>query len=332
MLANARSRLADAVETGPLGRAKRIVVSFVHEFLDDDVMGLSGELAYRWLLSIFPLAIMIAAISGFAAQSLGVQDPTGQLLDAAGSSLPPEAAATLRPQLERILQNQDGALLSLGLLLSIWAAASGMKAIIKGLNRAYDVEETRPFWRQNLVALSLTLLLGTAIVLSFIALVAGQVAAQDIAASLGLRQATAWVFEIAPYPLAILALGVASWFLYWAAPARRPAKRWALPGVIVFVPGWIIATVLFSIYVANFGSYSDTYGALGGVIVLLLWFYLTALILLVGGEINAVLEQEYGDRLLSRGRSRDEHTGDASHHERAAAGEPLARPGRHSDG
>jgi len=162
--------------------------------------------------------------------------------------------------------------------------------------------------------------------------VAGQVAAQDIAASLGLRQATAWVFEIAPYPLAILALGVASWFLYWAAPARRPAKRWALPGVIVFVPGWIIATVLFSIYVANFGSYSDTYGALGGVIVLLLWFYLTALILLVGGEINAVLEQEYGDRLLSRGRSRDEHTGDASHHERAAAGEPLARPGRHSDG
>ena len=256
-------------------------------------MGLSAELAYRWLLSIFPLAIMIAAISGFAARSLGVEDPTGQLLDAAGSSLPPEAAATLRPQLERILQNRDGALLSLGLLLSVWAAASGMKAIIKGLNRAYDVGETRPFWRQNLVALGLTLLLGAAVVGSFIALVAGQVAAQDIAASLGLQEATAWVFEVAPFPLAILALGVASWFLYWAAPAQRPAKRWAIPGVVVFVPGWIIATVAFSFYVSNFGSYSDTYGALGGVIVLMLWFYLTALILLVGGELNAVLGREF---------------------------------------
>jgi membrane protein len=290
-----------------------VVVGFVREIRDDDVLGLSGELAYRWLLAIFPLVIMIAAMAGFVAGSLGVDDPTDDIIDAAGSALPPEAAATIRPQLERILDNQDGALFSLGLLLTVYAASSGMKALIKGLNRAYDVEETRPFWRQMLIALALTVLLGTAAVFSFIVMVTGQVAATEVASAIGLAEAAAWLVEVAPFPLAILALGVASTFLYWAAPARHPHWRWVLPGVVVFVPGWIIATVSFSFYVANFGSYGDTYGALGGVIILLLWLYLTAFILLIGGELNAVLEREFG--------SEPELTRDPPD-----LGEPLAQP------
>ncbi len=322
VLSSVRGHLADAIEAGPIGRLRRVVVSLVREFLGDDVLGLSAELAYRWLLSIFPLAIMIAAISGFAAQSLGVRDPTSQLLDAAGSSLPPEAAATIRPQLEQVLGNQDGALLSLGLLLTIYAASSGMKALMKGLNRAYDVHEARPFIRQMLIALALTLILGTAVVVSFIVMVSGQVAAAGIASSLGLGEAAAWFFEVAPYPLAILALGVASAFLYWAAPARHPGWRSVLPGVVVFVPGWILATVLFSFYVGNFASYDNTYGALGGIIILLLWFYLTAVILLLGGELNAAIEREFGQGRVATA----EEPADA------AAGEPLAQRATDSDG
>ena len=321
LLSRTRTRLLEALERGPLGRLRRTAVSFVRESLRDDVMGLSGELAYRWLLSIFPLAILIAAIAGFAARSLDVQDPTQQLLDATGSSLPPEAAATIRPQLERILENQEGALLSLGLLLSLWAAAAGMKAIIKSLNRAYDVPETRPFWRKTLVALGLTLLLGAAVVVSFIAMVTGQVAARELATAVGLEEAAAVFFEVAPYPLAIGALGIASWFLYWRAPARRPSWKYAIPGAVFFVPGWIAATLLFSFYVGNFGSYNDTYGALGGVIVLMLWFYLTALLLLLGGELNAAIEREFGQRFV--GAATDEA---AIEHPNRAAGEPLARP------
>ncbi len=313
-LASIRDHVTDAVEAGPIGGLRRIGVSVVREFLADDVLGLSGELAYRWLLSIFPLAIMVAAISGFAAQSLGVQDPTGQLLDVAGSSLPPEAAATIRPQLEQILDHRDGALLSLGLLLTIYAASSGMKALMKGLNRAYDVKVARPFLRQTSIALALTLILGTAVVGSFIVMVSGRVAAQGIAATLGLGEAAAGFFEIAPYPLAILALGVASAFLYWAAPARHPGWKSVLPGVMVFVPGWIVATIMFSFYVANFASYDNTYGALGGIIILLLWLYLTAVILLFGGELNAAIERERGhDR-----RGSDTKRADTE------AGEPLA--------
>ena len=313
VIADLGSRIGGALESGPLGRVRRVAVGLVRETLDDDVMGLSAELAYRWLLALFPLAIMVAALSGFIANSLGIQDPTGDIIEGAGSSLPPEAAATIRPQLERILENRDGALLSLGLLLTIYAASSGMKALIKGLNRAYDVQETRPFWRQLLIALTLTVLLGTAAVVSFIVMVTGQVAAKDVAASIGLDEAASWLVEIAPFPLAILALGVASAFLYWAAPAHHLSWRWVLPGVVVFVPGWILATVLFSFYVANFGSYGDTYGALGGVIILLIWFYLTAVILLVGGELNAVLQREF----------ESDHEPSPDPHE---LGEPLAQP------
>lgn len=319
VLTRARGRVLAALEAGPLGRVRRTAVGFVRESLRDDVMGLSGELAYRWLLAIFPLAIVIATISGFAARSLNVEDPTGRLIDAAGTSLPPEAAATIRPQLERILQGQDGALLSLGLLLSLWAAAAGMKAIIKALNRAYDVAETRPFWRQNLLALVMTVLFGAAVVISFIALVTGQVVASDLAATLGLEEAAAVVFEIAPYPLAIGALGFASWILYWRAPARRPTWKGAVPGAVFFVPGWIVATILFSFYVANFGSYADTYGALGGVIILLLWFYITALLLVLGGELNAAIEREFGERADP---AEDEAGGQPTS---LTVGEPLAR-------
>jgi len=295
LLTSIGTTIVAALERGPFGTVRRVGVGLVRETLDDDVMGLSAELAYRWLLALFPLAIMVAAISGFAAQALGIQDPSDQLIEAAGQSLPPDAASVIRPQLERIFSGGDGALLSLGLVLTIYAASSGIRALIKGLNRAYDIDETRPLWRQYAIALSLTVSFGVAVVASFVVLVTGQVAARDVAAAVGLAETTSWLFELAPIPLAVVALGLASGLLYWAAPARRLGWRWVLPGVALFVPGWVAATVGLSFYVSEFASYDDTYGALGGVIVLLLWLYMTALILLLGGEFNAVIGRELDD-------------------------------------
>jgi membrane protein len=286
--------VAGVLDRGPLERSRQVLARLTRDVRDDDVLGLSAELAYRWLLAVFPLAIMVAVISGITARTLGVADPADQIIEAAGQSLPPEAAATIRPQLERIFEGHDGALLSLGLLLTIYAASSGMRALIKGLNRAYDVPESRSLWRQMTIALALTLLLGASVVGSFVVLVSGQVAAQDLAAALGAEQAIAPLIELAPYPFIIVALGAATAVLYRVAPARRLAWRRVLPGVVLFVPGWIAATVGFSLYVAHFGSYGDTYGAIGGVIVLLVWFYITALILLLGGELNAALAPHLG--------------------------------------
>lgn len=274
-------------------RVRRVGLDVWARFRQDDVLGLAAELAFRWLLALFPLAIMTAALAGFAAGWIGVEDPTQEILDAVGSGLPPEAAATLRPQLDRVLMNQNGGLLTVGLVLTIYAASSGMRAIIKGFNRAYRVDEQRPFWRQIAVAIGLTVLMGTSVAASFIVLVVGQIAARDIARDVGLEDATSTVLELARFPLVLVALGAAAAFLYWSAPARHPRLRWTLPGVVVFVPGWMIATQLFSLYVENFGSYGDTYGTLGGVIVLLLWLYLTFVILLLGAQLNAAFQREF---------------------------------------
>ena len=276
-----------------LARSRRIGSELWRHFRDDDVLGLAAELSFRWLLAIFPLVIMIAAFAGFAAERLGVADPTQQIIDAAGGQLPPAAAETLRPQLDRVLMNQDGGLLSLGLVLTVYAASAGMRAIIKGFNRAYGVDESRPFWRQIAVAIGLTILMGTSVVLAFLIIVIGQVAARDVAELVGLGEATARAFTLARFPLVLVALGAVSAFLYWVAPARHPRLRWVLPGVVVFVPGWMLATVLFSFYVENFGSYDDTYGTLGGIVVLLLWLYLTFVILLLGAQLNAAFQREF---------------------------------------
>ena len=277
-------------------RSRRVGGEIWHHFREDDVLGLAAELSFRWLLAIFPLAIMIAAFAGFAAERVGVADPTQQIIDAAGAQLPPEAAETLRPQLDRVLMNRDGGLFTLGLVLTVYAASAGMRAIIKGFNKAYRVEERRPFWRQIAVAIALTVVMGTSVVASFIFLVVGQVAARDVAALVGLEEATAAAFELARFPLVLVALGAASAFLYWSAPAQHPPARWALPGVAVFVPGWMLATVLFSLYVDNFGSYDDTYGTIGGIVVLLLWLYLTFIVLLLGAQLNAALQREFEGR------------------------------------
>jgi membrane protein len=271
--------------------ARSIVIDVVHRFQRDDVLGLSAELSFRWLLAVFPLAIVTAAIAGFAAGAIGMEDPTQEIIDAAGSQLPPAAAETVRPQLDRVLTNRDGGLLSLGLLLTVYAASAGMRALIKGFNRAYVIEETRPIWRQISVALALTLLTGTSVVVAFIIMLVGAVAAQDVAASLGLAEEAGTAIGLLRFPVIVLAIGTAAGFLYWAAPARHPRLRWIVPGVLLFVPGWIVATWLFSLYVANFGSYANTYGALAGVIILLLWFYLTFLVLLLGGQLNAAFER-----------------------------------------
>lgn len=262
-----------------------------HEILDDDLLGLAAELSYRWLLALFPLMIIIGTISGFVAQSFSVGDPVNSLLDAIDDSLPRDAAEALRPQLESVLYARDRALLSLGLVLTAYAASSGMKALIKGLNRAYDLTEVRPFWRQIMVSLAMTVFLCISAVAAFIMLLGGQEIATGLAGSLGLGTVAAGLFEVTRYPLGIVALVAATAFLYRAAPAKRLPWRRVMPGVILFIPGWVIATAGFSFYTAEFASYDDTYGAISGIIVLLVWLYLAAFMLLLGGELNATLEQ-----------------------------------------
>ena len=279
------------LERSRWGRHHKLATSFVREVFDDDLLGLAAELSYRWLFALFPVMIMLVVLSRFLAESLSIVDPADSIIDAVGEQLPAEAVAAIRPQLNVVLGDGSLALFSFGLLFTVYAASSGMKALIKGLNRAYDLTEMRSFGRRLGIALALTVLLATSVVVFFVLLLGGQQVTADFARSLGFGDVAIDAFDVIRYPLSVTALALASGFLYWAAPATEVPPRSVLPGVMLFVPCWVGMTLGFGYYINEFSSYGETYGSISGIIILLLWLYFVALILLLGGELNATIQQ-----------------------------------------
>jgi membrane protein len=291
-LAKLRPPRINIPDEGPLGVGKQLV----KEVSDDDVGGLAAALAYRFFLALFPFFIFIAALAGFVTHLLDIQNPTDRIINTIGDTLPSDVTSVLRTQLEGVINSRNAALLSVGLLGTLWAASSGVNSVMKAMNRAYDVKETRPVWERYLMAIGLTLFAGFLIVASFLLLIVWQTSGTKIADKIGLGGAAATLFPLMRWPLSVLLIFFASGILYRVAPNTRLTLRRVLPGAVLFTAVWLIATYVFGVYVAHYASYNSTYGALGGVVILLVWFYLTAFILLVGGELNAVLEKRAANR------------------------------------
>jgi membrane protein len=278
----------DSNEKGLIFLGKRLI----KEVGEDDISGLSAELAYRFFLALFPFFIFLTAAGGFVADYANVQNPAGEVMDWLGDALPEDASSVLRTQIEEVTASKSGALLSFGIIAAVWAASSGISNLIKGMNRVYEVKEQRPIVKRYALSIGLTLLGGISIIAAFLLLVGGQVAGMEIAEQVGLEGAAATVFTLARWPIVIVIIMIAVAFVYWAAPNVDVPFRWISPGAIVFTIGWLVASYLFGLYVSNFASYNATYGALGAIVILLFWFYLTAFTLMLGVEINAVLAQE----------------------------------------
>ena len=270
----------------------RIPLRLFKEAGADDLSGAATELAYKLFLAMFPFLIFLTALGGFSSSLFRIQDPTTEIMDTLAPSLPEESESMIRKEITSVVEQKNAALLSFGILGTIWAASSAMGAIMKGLNRIYGIEESRSLPKRYGVALGLTASAGLFIVVSAAIAVVGQAFGESIAAELGLEGAAGTVFNVARWPVAALLLMTAVALLYWAAPNTDLPFRWISPGAIMFVLVWVPATFLFGLYVSNFGSYSGTYGALGGVVVLLIWLYLTSYVLLLGGELNDVLIEE----------------------------------------
>jgi membrane protein len=295
------------------GFARRLVTRIV----EDEVPDLAAGIAYRLLFAVFPFAIFLAALSAFAAPALGLGDPTGTIIGGVSDNLPPAIAGELRPQLEAVLGTTQPGLLSIGAVTALWAAASGISSLINAMNKAYEVKETRSFLRRTAVSLGLTVIGSVGILIAFVTIVGGSLITQEVAARLGLG-AGAWnAILLLRLPLVLLLVSIAVAVLFKLGPNVSVSFRWALIGGAVFAVGWLLATLLFGLYVANFGSYSNTYGALGGVVVLMLWFYLTGLLLLVAAEVTSQLASE-----------REPHVIRARRREVAAAAPEAADSGR----
>ncbi|MBV8713707.1 MAG: YihY/virulence factor BrkB family protein [Chloroflexi bacterium] len=254
----------------------------------DDVAGLSAELAYRTFLELFPFFIFLSMIGGVAESALHVNNPIGQMLDLLSQSLPQGAADPIRQQLENVLGSQNG-IIGLPIVGVLWLAAGSGASLLKAMNRIYEIEETRPFWERYLVGLWLTILAGGVLASAVLILMLGQIVAQQS----GGDAAPDWFQAVAGFtrwPLLVLILLMEASVVFRVAPNRKPPWRLITPGALVFVVGWLFASTLFVLYVDKSGGYASTYGVLGGVVVLLLWLQITAYALLLGAELNDLLE------------------------------------------
>lgn len=276
---------------------KELAWGYVKKVLDDDVAGISAELAYRFMFATFPFAIFLVALSSFIASWLGMADPSSRIINAIGGDLPGELVGPVQTQLQAALAHTQPELLSVGALITLYAAAAGTTSIMKAMNRAYGIRESRPLVLRMALAGVLTVLGGVAIVVSFAVIVGGTLMTRRLVDHVGLHEIWPWLTLLRwPVSFALLVMAVAALLRF--APNLRTPWRWAGLSATLFAVAWIVVTYAFGLYVARFASYDATYGALAGVIVLMLWFYLSSFVLVCAAEIAALLVRFRSPQLL----------------------------------
>ena len=258
----------------------------IHEIQQDDCLGRAAQLAYYFLFALFPFFLVLTTLLGY----LPVPNLMDRLLETLAEMLPGEALQLVQDHVRELVTNRRGGLLSLGLLAALWTSSSAVTAITDSLNRSYDVEEGRPFWKVRLMAILLTIGLSVFIIVSLILLTFGPQIGGWIADKVGLGSVFKLAWNILRWPVIVGLLIVAMALIYYMAPDVEQEWQWITPGSVVAVIGWLLASLGFSFYVNNFGSYNATYGSIGAVIVLLTWMYVSGFFILVGGEINAEIE------------------------------------------
>ena len=252
----------------------------------DDALGLAAQLAYYFFLSLFPAILCIIAIASF----FPLQNFTDDMISSLGRFAPQEMLALVREQMVRLAEGNHGGILSFGLLGAIWSSSAAMVAIINAMNKAYDIEESRPWWKVRLIAIALTIGLAIFIVLSFGLVIAGPQLAGWLAEKYTLGAAFVWTWNILQWPIAFALVVTGIGLIYYFAPDAEQEWAWITPGSLVATILWLLGSLAFRYYVVNFGSYESTYGAVAGAMLLLLWFYLSGFVIILGAEISAEIE------------------------------------------
>ncbi|HKV19109.1 MAG TPA: YihY/virulence factor BrkB family protein [Mycobacterium sp.] len=262
----------------------------LREFQHDQCTDLAAALTYYAVLSLFPALLALVSLLGVFGQGRKTVDA---VLGTASGVVPSDAMNLLRPTIEQLVQSPSaGIALVTGLLGALWSASGYIGAFGRAMNRIYEIEEGRPVWKLRPLQLLLTLAgLVLAAVVAVMLAVSGPIA-EKVGGAIGLGSVAVTTWNIAKWPVILVCVVVAVAVLYYATPnVRQPKFRWISIGAGFAILMWLLASVLFGFYVANFSSYNKTYGALGGVIVFLLWLWITNLALLFGAELDAELER-----------------------------------------
>jgi membrane protein len=260
----------------------------------ENAVGRAAELAYYFTLALFPMLIFLLSLISFITGADEI------ILGWLATVMPPEAMGVVETWVGSVFRNRSGRLLSLGLIFSLWVASNGTGALMDALNRAYEVEEGRPFWKAQLVALGLTialslLVIGGAFIITFSEKPAGWIAQL---LKLGDIFGLLWLTFSYVIGLTMLALGMG--IIYYVAPNVQQRWRSIVPGCVFAVLAFLIVSFAFTLYLRFAPSYDITYGSLGAFIVLMVWLYLTGLIMCVGGEINAEIQSAAGEKIVEK--------------------------------
>ena len=259
--------------------------------LAHDLGTLAGNLAFRLFLALFPFFIFVAALSGFVAQGLGIANPAQQLVKTLGTALPSDVGKVLQEQLQPLFAARNPTLVVSATVATLVAASSAFLALFVACNLTYGVAESRPRWRRYGLAAVLSVLAGALLVVAFTLAIGGETLGAHLLHAIGVGSAWGAFVETAQWLVIALLVLLAVMALYRVAPNRHTRPAGILPGALLFLVVWIVVTQIFAFYLAHAVTFGATYGALAGAVVLLIWFYLTSIVLLVGAELNAVVEQ-----------------------------------------
>lgn len=260
--------------------------TFKEAFFEDNCLGMAAQLAYYFFFALFPALLMLLAIASYFPYHALVDD----LFKTLGGFAPPEVLTIITDQLAKIASGDQGGLFTLGMLTTIWSSSAAMTAIIDTLNAAYDVQEGRPWWKVRLTAIALTVGVALFILISFALVLVGPSVAEHLADRFYLGPAFEWSWKILQWPVVFAFVSGAFAIVYYFAPDAEQDWVWLTPGSIFATTLWLMASLGFKYYVATLANYAETYGAIGGVMILMLWFYISGLVILVGAEMNAEIE------------------------------------------
>jgi YihY family inner membrane protein len=271
----------------------------VREFRVDNLSDWAAALTYYGVLSIFPALLVLVSLIDLAGR-----DTTQTLLDNLGQVAPGSVNQILKTAIQNLQQTRGsaGVLALVGLAVALWSASGYIAAFMRASNAIYDVPEGRPIWKTLPIRLGVTVVVMVLLAVSAVAVVATGGVADRLGGLLGIGSAAVTAWNILKWPVLLLVVSFMFALLYWASPNARQGFRWVTPGGILAVVVWVLASVAFAVYVANFGSYNKTYGSLASVIIFLVWLWLSNTAILLGAELNAELER---GRAIAEGHPED---------------------------
>lgn len=259
------------------------IIYFIVKVNNDDIFALGAQLAYYLMLSFFPFLIFLMTVVGFSHLD------SADILDGLRTILPNNVFSLVDVTVVEIVETQNAGLLGASIALTIWSASSGFRAVIKGLNKAYNIKDSRSFIKRSFVAIIFTLALVMLIMLTLAMMVFGEIIGKYILAIFPFKSVIAYIWNISRYLIVVFMMILIFACIYRYTPAKKVSWREVYPGAIVSTLGWIIVSLGFSYYINNIANYSRLYGSVGAVFVLMTWLYITSMILILGAEFNSIL-------------------------------------------